>query len=105
MEQKSLGSDMSLTLKLKNPLTEEQLDSLLDVDFDHTNEVFFRTKHGKEVTFVKKQEAIKPYRHYARCGTNHNGMDFWYNCGSCKAEILENDKYCHECGRAVKWGV
>lgn len=55
MEQKSLGNDMSLTLKLKNPLTEEQLDSLLDVDFDHTNEVYFRTKHGKEVTFVKKQ--------------------------------------------------
>ena len=55
MEQKSLGNDMSLTLKLQNPLTEEQLDSLLDVDFDHTNEVYFRTKHGKEVTFVKKQ--------------------------------------------------
>ena len=55
MEQKSLGNDMSLTLKLQNPLTEEQLDSLVDVDFDHTNEVYFRTKHGKEVTFVKKQ--------------------------------------------------
>ena len=55
MEQKSLGNDMSLTLKLQNPLTEEQLDSLLDVDFDHTDEVYFRTKHGKEVTFVKKQ--------------------------------------------------
>ena len=55
MEQKSLGSDMSLTLKLQNPLTEEQLDSILDVDFDHTDAVYFRTKHGKEVTFVKKQ--------------------------------------------------
>lgn len=53
--------------------------------------------------YVKKQEAIKPSRHYARCCTNHKGMDFWYNCGSCKAEILKNDKYCHECGQAVKW--
>lgn len=55
------------------------------------------------LALLKEQEAIKPYRHYARCGTNHNGMDFWYNCGSCKTEILENDKYCHECGQAVKW--
>lgn len=45
-----------LTLKLNNPLTEEQWDSLTDVDFDHTNEIMFYTKHGKEVHFVKKQE-------------------------------------------------
>lgn len=55
MERESLGNDMSLTLKLNNPLTEEQLDSILDVDFDHTDKVYFYTKHGKEVTFVKEQ--------------------------------------------------
>ena len=41
------------TLTLDSPITEEQWDMLTDVDFDHANEVIFRTKHGKEVTFVK----------------------------------------------------
>lgn len=93
MERESLGNDMSLTLKLQNPLTEEQLDSLLDVDFDHTNEVYFRTKHGKEVTFVKKQEPIEP-----------EPRKMWmYRCGACGHAIDQEDNFCRECGRAVKW--
>ena len=83
---------MSLTLKLQNPLTEEQLDSLLDVDFDHTNEVYFRTKHGKEVTFVKRQEPL----------TIHDPGAI---CPNCKWPLYPEDhpNYCGNCGRAVKW--
>lgn len=46
---------MEATMHLDHPLTEAQRDYLLDVDFDDTPAVYFRTKHGKEVLFVKKQ--------------------------------------------------
>lgn len=55
------------------------------------------------VAMLEEQEAVEPIRHYARSSMKPYGMEFWYTCGSCKAEILENDKFCHECGRAVKW--
>lgn len=42
-----------LTLTLNSPITEEQWDAITDVDFDHTDRIFFRTKHGKEVEFAK----------------------------------------------------
>ena len=42
------------TLTLNSPITEEQWDTITDVDFEHTNEITFHTKHGKEVVFVKK---------------------------------------------------
>lgn len=32
------------------------------------------------------------------------GKTHWYVCGACKAPINPGEKYCHECGRAVKWG-
>ena len=41
------------TLTLNSPITEEQWDAMTDVDFRHTNEIIFITKHGKEVKFVK----------------------------------------------------
>ena len=44
------------TLKLHHPFTEEEWDAITDVDFDHTEEIFFHTKHGKEVTFVKQKK-------------------------------------------------
>lgn len=42
------------TLTLNSPITEEQWDTIADVDFDHTNEITFHTKHGKQVKFVKR---------------------------------------------------
>jgi len=50
-----MSLQMEATLHLNNPLTEEQRDYLLDVDFDDTPAVYFRTKHGKTVLFVKQQ--------------------------------------------------
>ena len=38
---------------LNNPLTEEQWDMIADVDMEHTNNITFHTKHGKEVEFAK----------------------------------------------------
>lgn len=43
-----------LTLTLNSPITEEQWDAITDVDFEHTDRIWFETKHGKTVEFVKK---------------------------------------------------
>ena len=42
-----------MTLTLNSPITEEQWDAITDVDFEHTNEITFHTKHDKTVKFVK----------------------------------------------------
>ena len=46
-------SRMMMSVTLNSPLTEEDLDKVYDVDMDNTDSVTFRTKHGKEVEFVK----------------------------------------------------
>ena len=43
------------TLKLDNPITEEQWDAIEDVDFEHTYSIWFHTKHGHNVEFVKQK--------------------------------------------------
>lgn len=42
-------------ITLNSPLTEEQWDAIVDVDFEHTDRIWFHTKHGKEVEFVKRK--------------------------------------------------
>ena len=42
-----------MTFELNSPITEDQWDMITDVDFEHTNEITFHTKHGKTVRFVK----------------------------------------------------
>lgn len=43
-------------ITLNSPLTEEQWDAIVDVDFEHTDRIWFHTKHGKEVEFVKRKK-------------------------------------------------
>ena len=45
-----------MTLTLNSPITEEQWDAITDVDFDHTDKIWFHTKHGKDVEFVKQRK-------------------------------------------------
>lgn len=47
-----------LTLTLHHPLTDKEWDDITDVDFEHTNEITFYTKNGKEVVFAKKPHWI-----------------------------------------------
>ncbi len=42
-----------IELTLNSPITEEQWDAITDVDFDKTDRIWFHTKHGKEVEFIK----------------------------------------------------
>lgn len=47
-----------IILTLNSPITEEQWDAINDVDFDHTDRIWFHTKHGKVVEFVKDSSAL-----------------------------------------------
>ena len=45
-----------ITLTLNSPLTDEDWDLITDTDFDHTDTIWFNTKNGKTVRFVKAVE-------------------------------------------------
>ena len=47
-----------LTLHLNSPISEEQWDAIEDVDFDRTDRIWFHTKHGKDVEFIKAPQWI-----------------------------------------------
>lgn len=69
--------DDKLTFTLKSPITDEQWDKITDADFEHTNHIWFETKHGK-VEFVKA--SVQPeYK-----------LDEW--CADCKEYDIE--KHC-----------
>lgn len=77
---------------------------------DHLNECLEKSSRRSTWTFVRKdiikdtlamlkeQEAVAPEREHSGGGTT-----WWNVCGNCKTAINPNDKFCHECGRAVKW--
>lgn len=48
-----------MTLQLSSPITDEQMDAIMDVDFDCTDRITFLTKHGKEVEFWKAERVLK----------------------------------------------
>jgi hypothetical protein len=50
------------------------------------------------LALLKEQDAVEPEK-----GFSGSGVTWWYVCGNCKTAINPNDKYCHECGQAVKW--
>lgn len=49
---------------------------------------------------LKAQEPVEP-----TIGGDADGpcKTWWYQCGKCKEAIDHHDKYCRNCGRAVKW--
>ena len=89
-----------MTLTLNSPITDEQWDAITDVDFEHTDRIWFKTKHGKEVEFVKRKNGrwipiIKGERGYSagdfRCSV----------CGDpCKCYHLTN--FCPNCGADMR---
>lgn len=85
-----------MTLTLSSPITEEQFDAITDVDFDNTDRIWFHTKHGKDVEFVKQRtgewKMISPV-----------GL---YECSKCGQPVLTKDidcyKFCHGCGAKMQ---
>lgn len=78
-----------LTLTFNSPLTEEDWDVLEDVDFDRTDRVWFHTKHGKDVEFVK----------VVRCADCvHCQHDDMYGELWCDGRKVWRDHFC-SCGK------
>ena len=47
---------------------------------------------------LKAQEPLKPIP-----DTSYGARPWWFVCGNCKLSVNEDQKYCPNCGRAVKW--
>ena len=88
-----------ITLTLNNPLSEEDWDKITDVDMEHTSRVWFNTKNGKKVEFVKPKQGkwinkgFEPVR-CSECGATSDGYnqiawaDINYNfCPNCGADM------------------
>ena len=54
--------------------------------------------HKDALELLKEREPVKPLREHSG-----SGITWWNVCAACKTAINPNDKFCHECGRAVKW--
>ena len=86
---------------LDNPLTEEQWDMIADVDMERTERVTFRTKHGKEVEFVKARHAK-----WIPKITKIGGIDWpsGMKCSGCGEDALNAEgadfltDFCPHCG-------
>lgn len=50
------------------------------------------------IAILKEQEPISPKKEHSG-----SGITWWHVCGNCGVSINPNAKYCHQCGRAVKW--
>jgi len=75
------------------------LEGLTDEDWRrYHSDSEVRTIAKAALELLKEQEPVEPGKE--RCGT---GVTWWYVCGSCLTAINPNDKYCHECGKPVKW--
>lgn len=59
---------------------------------------FYARTMEKAIQLLKEQEAVPPERE-----SSGGGITWWNVCGACRVAINPNDKYCHECGRPVKW--
>ena len=81
------------TLTLNSPITEAQWDAITDVDFEHTNEITFHTKHGKEVKFVKASAQPEDYAHGFADGYKQGKKDAQQEiirCKDCRFYKTEN---------------
>ncbi len=92
------------TITLNSPLTEEQWDMIADYDFEHTDRIWFHTKHGKEVEFVKRKTG-KWIHTGEEHGPLYSGEDYeWLACSECghalflRMPVKSKPKYCEDCG-------
>ena len=87
-----------MTLTLNSPITEEQWDALTDVDFDNTDEIYFHTKHGKEVYFVKRKTG-----NWIEHNPHKWGLGIVFECSECGERIdCETSNFCPNCGTKME---
>lgn len=49
------------------------------------------------IALLKAREPLKPVP-----DTSYGARPWWFVCGNCKLSVNEDQKYCPNCGRAVK---
>ena len=88
-----------MTLTLSSPITEEQFDAITDVDFDNTDRIWFHTKNGKDVEFVKRKKGkwIEDVAYYDEEGC----PCIVTRCNQCGA-VHPVSNFCHECGADMR---
>ena len=84
-----------MTLKLSSSITEEQFDAITDVDFDNTDRIWFHTKHGKDVEFVKRKKG----EWTKDCACEFCGFKPWYE------RDIHTLSFCPNCGEDMRKGV
>lgn len=86
-----------MTLTLNSPITEEQWDAVTDVDFDNTEEIYFHTKHGKEVCFVKRKTGK-----WIPEAEDWRNQIVWVKCSECGFDASTTYNFCPNCGADMK---
>lgn len=91
-----------MTLTLNSPITEEQMDAITDVDLEHTSDITFYTKHGKEVKFVKASAQPKKGKWILIRPDEDKAGNGLYECSECgKGDIHAPEvevPFCWHCG-------
>ena len=75
-----------------------QRDTWKDIDKERHR---FQPVLNDVLELLKKQEPIAP----SICGSKEpdGHGSWWYMCGKCKKPIDHKDRFCKQCGQAVKW--
>ena len=78
------------TFKLDYPLTQEQIDVITDAELEHTSKIWFTTRSGKEVEFVKTPQWIPCEERLPEVGE-----DVFISVGGrvCEAHLRESGEY------------
>jgi hypothetical protein len=91
-----------MTLTLSSPITEEQFDAITDVDFDNTDCIWFHTKHGKDVEFVKRKKGKWiPQDFNTHSGKTSTLVYFFPKCSVC-GNSADYTNYCPVCGADMR---
>ena len=84
--------DDKFTFTLKSPITDEQWDKITDADFEHTDRIWFETKHGK-VEFVKASAQPESCEYYALCRHGRDESKLRARLGVCEYCNKDVDGY------------
>ena len=72
-----------------------------DPEVDHDCDYFGKCLRGNmyrdALALLKAQEPIRPNE------IRHGNVFMYYQCPACTSALRVVDRYCSQCGRAVKW--
>ena len=94
--------DDKFSFTLKSPITDEQWDKIMDVDFEHTDRIWFETKHGK-VEFVKA--SAQPEQKVGKWLLYGRGTAKCSQCGIVYIDAYDDDRcfnYCPNYGAKME---